>query len=168
MHGPCLVWNGVRVQLGEGASRQHSLLLDFGKVELLISINLCITLMINHWVRVYFNNTWVGSFCLALSMTDSTLFSRLDWCNSGWWYCKLKTINVFAVADVDVEECVDDSMTTAFSSSVSVSNFVVKAKRYLVCSLLLKEVTLLKNIAKRRHYGPRRWLLWPVILVRLG
>ena len=112
MHGPCLLWNGVRVQLGEGTSRQHSLLLDFGKVELFININLRIIFMINH--------IWYALIILE--------FSRLHWCDSGCWYCKLKTIDVFAVADVDVEECVDDSMTAAFNNSVTVSNCAKLAK----------------------------------------
>ena len=39
--------------------------------------------------------------CVALSVNDSLLLLRVDWCNSGFWGCELKT-----VAYVDAEECV--------------------------------------------------------------
>ena len=43
-------------------------------------------------------------------LTNWLLFSRLDWCDSGLWRCQLKTCGVVSIADVDAEECVNNSL----------------------------------------------------------
>ena len=43
-------------------------------------------------------------------MIDSLLLRRLDWCDFGFWRCQLKRLDVVSHADVDAEECADESL----------------------------------------------------------
>ena len=54
--------------------------------------------------------------CLSLtdslthSLTNSLLFSKLDWCNPGMWRWQLKLVEVVTVAHVDDKKRVDNSL----------------------------------------------------------
>ena len=52
--------------------------------------------------------------CLSLThwLTDSLLFSKLDWCNPGVWRYQLKTklVDIVTVANVDDEDCIGNSL----------------------------------------------------------
>ena len=51
-------------------------------------------------------------------LTDyKLLFTRFDWCDSGWWRCPLKSCWLFADVEVGVVEIICDSWATADSSS---------------------------------------------------
>ena len=45
-----------------------------------------------------------------LWLTNSLLFSTLDWCDPGVWRCQLKTYWGITVANVDDEDCVGNSL----------------------------------------------------------
>ena len=105
-------------------------------------------------------------------VTNSLLFSKLDWCDPGIWRWQLKLVEVVTVAHVDDEKCVDNSLVQIWKVKFGLKvKFLFKlwAQGFKVWSRFWRWCSgKIMKLKFGRSFAADAWLwLWSSILVEI-